>query len=178
MDGTPEVLMLALSLLLAPLACAAGPCDLSSADSVHTALKRANPDQRPMLAAAWLAEACEFPASLEAGLTEVAQVPPEMQELVAMRAVASDPALIVASCTGGPRALAQVAALAPADKRAHLFDACGLKRHAAVDRATFVGASGGVPMLYVAAAQAIAPAAGAPVVREALRALAGVPASR
>jgi hypothetical protein len=164
--------------LFAAVASAAAPCDVSRADGVLQALRQVDAEQRPLLAAAYVAESCKVPAGLAKALTDLAGVPPEMRALIVMKAAADDPALILSACKGGPRVLAENVALAPADKRAHLWDGCGLERHAAVDRATFVAASGGDGLLYALTAQAVSGSASEPVVREALRAIAGAPAVR
>lgn len=157
---------------------AGGPCDLAKSEAIRSTLVTMEAARRPELAAAWLSEACKLPDALDEALGSFANTPPDMRAMIAARAVAADPVLLVASCAGGPRVFANVVSVAPADKRGLLFDGCDLGGKGVVDRATFVAASGGEPMLYVLAAEALRDVSADPAVREALRALAGVPASR
>lgn len=170
------MLFLVLGLLAGPLA--AAPCDLSKSARIREVLEGLDSAQRPMLAGAWLSEACRLPDALDAVLNDVSRVAPPQLRHIVMSAAAADPALLVAACTGGPAVLAGAVAAAPGDDRALLFDGCGLARHRAADRAAFLAATGGEPILYVLAAHAVGPAATDPGIREALRALAGLPSPK
>jgi hypothetical protein len=165
-------------LALLGTAFAGGPCDLAKSATIRTTLDGMDAAQRLDLAAAWLSEACKLPSALDETLGSLSSHPPDQRSIVAMQTVAADPVLLVASCAGGPRVFASVISVAPAEKRGLLFDGCELGRHTAIDRATFVAATAGEPMLYVLAAQAVTDVIADPGVREALRALAGVPPPR
>lgn len=166
------------ALLLGAVTIAAGPCDLRKADAVRDLLWEMETHRRPALAAAWLAEACVLPEALDSALGAVAGVDPGRVGLLAAEAATRDPELLLAACTGGPRAIAEAVSGAPAARRAALFDGCGLERHSAADRAAFVAATEGDPLLYLLTAQALSSQGSDPSVRETLRALAGLPSPR
>jgi hypothetical protein len=159
-------------LLLA--AAQAGPCDLSHANDVQEALTLMAPDQRVALAAAWLAEDCALPPALDKGLADLANVMPEQRPLVAARTTAADPDLLLRACPGGPAAFAEAGQATRQAARVILYDRCQLARHGVVDRAEFLAATGGEPMLLVLVAEALGAQRSEPALRDALRALAGV----
>lgn len=158
-------------------ALAASPCDTSRGSDVVAALRSVHASHRADVAAAYLAENCRLPTALGAALRDLQAHPPAQRSIVVLSAAAADPALLVAACTGGPRALADMAALARDQQRKHLWDRCGLQRHTAVDRATFESSTLGDPVLYLLAAQAVGPTT-EPVLVESLRAIAGAPPAK
>jgi hypothetical protein len=155
----------------------AGPCDLKTGPGFAAAIGSLDRTDRHLAAAAWLSEACALPPALDAALGELPGVWADARKLIAARAVAADPALLLAACPGEPRAIADYISVEPGSARALLFDRCDLGRHGVIDRATFVSTSYGDPLLFMLAAGAVGPHAAQPDVRTILRALGGAPAA-
>ena len=89
------------------------------------------PDPQPAawtrfdFAATAVSGACTLPPGLERGLGEVAMVAPEMQHLMVFRALAEDPATLLAMCgTAGPGLLAQAGQATKADGVRLLVEGC------------------------------------------------------
>lgn len=83
---------------------------------------------------------CDLPGPLAEALRATEAAPPELARLLAMRAVAEAPELLVARCVGAPRALAEAIAVAPGEQTAVFLAGCADLEAGFADRATLSAA--------------------------------------
>lgn len=116
-----------LSLLLAS-ALAAPTCQDRALAHAVDALAEAKPDQRAVLAATAIAEACALKPEVEGVLNQLAATPPEHRRSLDASLVDKQPKRWVVACTGGLSTAKRSIEVAPEHKRNHLWGSCQLAK--------------------------------------------------
>jgi hypothetical protein len=103
---------------------APSPCDADGLAAAANSLSTVERSVRSSLAGAALGEACP---NAPPGLKQVfgaSEMDPSQRPMLILSGLSREPALLIRGCAGGPRVLADLAAMAPAKRAEAFLDGC------------------------------------------------------
>lgn len=152
-------------------------CDPSGIDAVVDALSHLPSEHHAMMSAAGLAEACTTPRGVVEAARTLPAMPPDMRQIIDLKAATDSPAAWMAVCTEsteGLRILATMAQLPRGQQRDHLWSGCGLDTLGWFTQEEWRDADGSIVVALAGANEAAQSGISDSKVRTLARGLAGV----